>query len=584
MQKKNGTTVVKKENSKFLSALFFAKDISGIGSARVRRPLFSKLGRLADRISKTVTYTSTRTFGYMLISFGLVSLIMHLAKYYFMDDPVVQLSTLITSAVLAIVGLPLIFIDKPMCLALQDFVLTDYIFFEFFSIKRMRSEENVRTIHPIVGVLIGFVPAVFAFFFSIEAVLGVLLGLLFVAVSLVSPEFPFLFLILAIPYINLIPASDIVLVGIVLLILVSFFRKVLLGKRVYVFGISDVLIFIFVAIIIGFGVIGGGSESTLGAWIMAAATLGYIPTANMIVNRRLADCTVNAVIVSAVPASLYSVVTYIIGLANGEMNPTGAFMQSPESFAAFLAVATVMTLFLAREFTGIKRVPYVLSAVLFALALFATQCAPVLLLLPLGVIAYLLITMTRLPGELLLVLYLVPLAVFFLPGSVLYTVSDTLDMPLTLGEMRAQFASALDIFASNVFVGVGADGTANASTAPVFNTMLAFACKFGVFAFVAVALIVILRLRQVSVYSRYLNSSSLRSLSDMTLLSIFVLLVFGWFYDVTASPDIYLLFFSVFGMSTASLRVSKREYDDSLGYFGDNIGADSSDADITIKR
>ena len=62
------------------------------------------------------------------------------------------------------------------------------------------------------------------------------------------------------------------------------------------------------------------------------------------------------------------------------------------------------------------------------------------------------------------------------------------------------------------------------------------------------------------------------------------LLMLGWFADVSRDMSVYALFFLVFGMSTASLRISKNEYEDRQRYFGDNRRVDSSDADITLKK
>lgn len=572
-------TAPQKGKSRFLSALFFAKDISGVGSARVRSPLYGRLGRATDRIFETLSYSSTRFYGYAATSFGLISLLMHLVRYYLETNPTVEASTLIASAVFAIIGIPLIFADKPMCIALQDFPPTDFVLFEFFSIKRMRREASVKALPPIVGILLGAVPAVFAFFFGIAPVVGILVTAVFVAISLVSPEFPFLFLLLAIPYVKLIPYSPVVIAALVLLILISFFRKVAVGKRVYVFGISDVMILFLVAVIIGFGVIGGGRESTVDSWLTAALTLAYIPAANMVVNRRLADCAVNAIIASAAPASVYSVTCYVINLARGERAPSSAFMSTPAAFAAFLLAALVLSLMCAKELKGGKRALYLLNTLLCILALVTTEYAPVLISLVVLIPAYIIVVHTELVKELLIIVYAIPVVFFLLPADALYAISSAFDMPLTLGEMRAGFIASLSLFGENVFTGVGADGAPT-----VMNTVIGFACRFGVFAIIVLFLIVVLRLRQVSVYSRYLKSSALEGLSDMTLLSMFALLAVGWFYDIGADFEMHLLFFVIFGLSTASLRVSKKEYDDSLGYFGDNISVESSAADITIRK
>lgn len=583
-RKKDGT-VKATGNSRFFSAISYSKEISGFGSSVMKHPVFSRIGKGLGRFIKKLLFTSMRTYGYFLASFGLISLLLHLAKYYFQDNPEVQLSTLIISAALAIVGIPLIFIDKPMCIALQDFAVTDYILFEFFSLKRIRNEENTKDIRSIVGAAVGIVPAVFAFFFPIQYVLATILSLILLVISLISPEFLFTALILAIPYLRLLPYSEFFVAACVVVMLVSFFRKVMIGKRVVLLDLTDVFVLFFVAVIIGFGIIGGGTESTEASWYTVLLTLGYIPAANIIVNRRLADCAANAFIIAAVPTSVYAVVTYIIGLASGNPTPSAAFMGAPSSLALFLLIAAAMCIFYIKGHRGIVRAVYAVMLVLIALALYATQCVPVLIVLPLSAVSYFIITRTRLPKEVILLLCAAPLIVFALPADALYAVSEFLGMEIPLGEMRGRFGESLMLFRDNIAVGLGSDAEVGANgEGYLFNTPLGIGCRFGIFALIAFTLLILFKLRRISMYSKYFATSSLRSLSNMTVLAIFTVLTLGWFYDAFANTEMYLVLFIILGMNTSALRVSKKEHDDMLYYYGDNRRMDSSDADITIKK
>lgn len=584
MSPRKDESVRTKNKSRFFSLISYSKEVSGFGSSVVRYPAIAKAEKSTGKAIKKLLFAPMRAYGYLLVAFGLFSLILHLAKYYFADNPVVQLSTLIISAVLAIVGIPLIFIDKPMCMALQDFVLTDYIFFEFFSLKRVRNEESVTNIHPIISALAGMIPAIFAFFFPIQYVLAVIFSLILLVISIISPEFLFTALILAIPYARLLPYSELVIAVAVAVILVSFFRKVMLGKRVWLIDLTDLFVFFLVAVIVGFGIIGGGDESTKDSWFVVIMLLSYVPAANIIVNRRLADCAANAFIISAVPTSIYSIVTYTIELVGGNPAPSSSFMSTPASFAAFLLAAAAMCIFYIKGHRGVVRAVYAVILVLIGLALFTTWCAPVLIILPLGVVTYFVLTRTRLPKEVTLVLCAVPLLVFLLPADTLYIVSDFFNMPITLGEMRGRFVEALRLFKDNIITGVGADAAEGAGGVEhLFNTLIGLGCRFGIFAVIAFVALLLFKLRRVSLYSPYLTASSLRSLSNMTVLALFMILTLGWFYDVALNAEMYLVLFIILGMNTSALRVSKKEHDDMLEYYGDNSGMNYSNADITIR-
>lgn len=574
-----------KEKSFMFELVTYGKEISGFASSAMRHPIIASIGRLAGSLVKRLLYASTKVYGGFLESFAVVSLLLHFAKYYFADNPEVRLSTLIISAVLALVGIPLILIDKPLCLALQNFSFTDYLLFEFFSIKRMRGEDDVKKVHTAVGIIIGLIPAVFTFFFRIEHVLLVIAAVLVATVSIVSPEFLFILTIIAIPYVGFLPFGEITLSVAVLLLLISFLRKVVLGKRVMMVGLTDLFVLLFVAVIIGFGVIGGGGESTRESVMIAILALGYFPAANIIVNRRLADCSANAFIIAALPASLVAFIQFIISCVKGTPSASSSVMREPYQLAAFLLAAAALCIYyITVGKTATKVVYLVILAVLFA-GIFATWCAPVLIILPLSAIAFLIFRRTKLPLEVLMLLCALPLLIFFLPSDALYTVSSLFKMEIPLGEMRGRLISSFGVFADNALVGLGADAAiAGDGEIHYFNMLLGIGCRFGVFAFASLVLLIMFKLRRVSVYSRYLKYSSLDALSGFTLIAVFSVFVLGLFYDVTAAMEIYLVIFVILGMNTASLRVSKKEYDDMLGYFGDNRGIDSSVADITLKK
>lgn len=566
---------------RFLSALFFAKEISGISSGREKKHFLSRFNKLIDSIMKSLAYTSSRAIGFFFLSFGLLSLIMNLSKYYFADNSTVKLTTLIICASFVVVGVPLVFIEKPLCIMLQDFVITDYIFFEFFSIKRMRRDEKIKTIPNLVAIIIGLILAILALLFSVESVLLIFGLVIFATVSFVSPEFPFLFTVLILPYVSVFPTPDFILAVLLAFTLFSFFRKVRLGKRVYVFGISDVLIFVFALVVFVFGIVGKGEATVRENLAYFIFSLAYIPTANMIVNRRLGDCAVDAVLASATPVAIYSLIVHIMRLM-GVADASYDLIGSGESVAALLLVASAFALFCIPHMKGAKRVVTIVELIFYMASLLTSNLVPVLIILPVFFVTFAIVFKLGSSKVWALFLFLLPGAVFLLPPSVLASISSFFSMNVTLPEMRGQLIYSIELFIKNAFLGVDY----SSDTALLFtNTPIGIGLRFGVFALAIITLILFLRLRQLTLYDGYLrSSSSLLRLSSMTFLAMMSLLMLGWFTDVSKDMSIYALFFLIFGMSTASLRISKNEYEDRLRYFGDNRSVDSSDADITLKR
>jgi len=402
-------------------------------------------------------------------------------------------------------------------------------------------------------------------------------------IAFVSPEFPFLFMMLLLPYLSGTPYSTEILVSLSLISLLSFSRKVFLGKRVYAFGASDILILIFVLAIVAAGVIGGGKDSTAGALSLVAIAFVYIPAANIIVNRRLADCAVNSVVFSAAPVAIYAIVDYVITWVGGERQPTSSLMSTPEVLAAMLTATFLLALVSMRGMRhSVQKGIYVVFLVICAFALFATHCVPVLIVFAVSLIAYAIIANVSLPKELLIFPFCAPLLIFLLPPSLLATVSEGLGMSMTFGEMRGQMLSALELFRENLVLGIGANGFDVGEGYPYFNSPLGIACRFGAVAVGALAVLLLIRLRQASVYSLCLKNSSVRRTSNMTLLSLFALMTLGWFYDVFSDLSVYTLFLAVFGMSTAALRISRSEYDTRHELYDDQRNLSFSALDVSV--
>lgn len=574
-----------KRKNTFYNALFFSKEIDGLPVKSARPFLSGAVPKFINGAARSVAYSSTRTYGWCVLTFGILSLIIHLAEYYFSAEPAVELYTLIIAASFAIAGIPMMLVDKPMCIALQEIPITNYIFFDFFSIKKMRKNESVKPLPHIVGVLIGVIPAVLAFFFGMEYVCIGILALVIAVLSFVSAEFPFLFMLLSLPYLTVIPQSDIILVCLSLLALLSFARKVFLGKRVYVFGISDVFALLLALVIIATGVIGGGESSTANALILTALTLTYIPAANIIVNRRLADCAINSVIISVVPIAVIAIIRYIVSWIGGQRTAQSSLASSPSALSVWLVVAFVFAFYAIRHLKSyIGRGIYIFFLVLFALAIFTTECAPVLILLVPSVIAYFIIANYNLPKELLIFPFALPPVIFLLPRSALHSISEFFNLSITLGEMCAQLGTAAELLADNLFVGIGANGFSPDQNYPYFNTPLGIGIRFGVVAMAILAILFLLRMRQISAYSPYLKISTVRSFSTATLVALFALVSVGWFYDVFVDMSIYCLFFAIFGMNTSSLRIAKEEHDGRLELYDDKRSMESSALDITLLK
>ena len=334
------------------------------------------MARFFERLTKVVSYTPARTYGAILCVFGALSLALHFVKEYIGLQQDNSLSTLIISSVFALLSIPFIASDKPLSIGLQNNFVTDYVFFEFFCIRRMHKSESERGIPPIFGILFGVIMAVVGMFVPLWTVALGFGILVYLFLTFLSPEFSFFSMFLIMPYLSF-DTDGIFLAIMVAATLISYARKVASGKRVYFFEQYDFLLFVMLFCILISGIFVKGVESFVSSVVMILLGMGYVLSSSLVTNRRLADCLINAVIISSLPVSVIAIVESSVKIAKyGFMSFTGASatFDKPHTLAIFLLV----TLSLSMYFVDVKRrravkVIYSVFALINFAALFFTM-------------------------------------------------------------------------------------------------------------------------------------------------------------------------------------------------------------------
>ena len=115
------------------------------------------------------------------------------------------------------------------------------------------------------------------------------------------------------------------------------------------------------------------------------------------------------------------------------------------------------------------------------------------------------------------------------------------------------------------------------------NLFLEIGLEAGIVALASLVLLIIVRFRHRAVYKSYVKDSQLSLISTMTAIAITCLIILGTTYYLFENMAILYLFWFVFGLGSAALRVAKREHDDKILYYEDIESPDSSVADIKIR-
>ena len=328
----------------------------GMGSSLSGRIAKSKIAIFFESLKKRIVFASSRAYGTMFLSFGILTLLLHFADYYFRDLPSSDAFALIVGAIFALISVPLLFTDIPFSDIFQKWSVTNSLIFDYLCINRMRKEDTSDTarLSPAVPIIIGAVFAVLGFFLTVKLILIAAFAFVFLALAFSSPEFSFLITLLGLPVFPILPYGTVILVCLVLITAMSFIGKAAVGKRIFHFEQYDALLILFILFVLVSGIFNKGLQSFESALVMISLLLVYFLASNIIVNRRLADNSINTVIISSVPTAIYAIVLYFTSsVPEGWIDPVfegtitsraSSTFGNPNIYSVFLLVSIIFSL------------------------------------------------------------------------------------------------------------------------------------------------------------------------------------------------------------------------------------------------
>ena len=600
MKKNNAISILTGYEGSGTGKKFRSVELRGVAHKKLRKISNARVMRTISSIFRRFACTAARTYGGFFLTFGLATLILHFAKGNFSADGM-NISSLVAGTLCALLSIPLLLCDKPIATALQDFALTDFILHEFLSVKRTHCNPGEPFYDAWLAVPLGAALAAAGFFLPVGVVLGAVGALALLSLSVVSPELPLILSVIYAPFAFIGGYGYTAFQILILLTVFSYLRKVAVGKRSCVFEQYDFILLIIAVFVSLSGLVNRANGSLRSAFLIVTIMLAYVPVSNMISNRRIADRVIAAVAVSSFAVSSAAICGYILD-SLGVALPDVIYRILPDmtpylkstTLAAYIAVSSLLTLsrISSRRGAG-ERLLFILIFLIQLTALALTFRYYVAAVLLLSLLAFPLLRLRRLSGASLAALSLVPAVVFLLPDSATGKILGAIGLPTGMisGQEELIKNSLSMISGGRTFVGVGiGSGAFSAEYAKRFgaeatsagNLLVGIACEAGVIAAVMLALLFIARACHTSAYRRYTLISSvgdILSASCASLLSFFALGIWGFAFR---EPMMFFMFILTFGIGSAVLRISKKEYDDHHIYSGEDMSPDSATADITL--
>lgn len=592
----NGYESTSGDNAPDTGKRFFLRTVSGTVTHSKKRLSSTRPVRFIDWLGKLVAYTSTKAYGAAFLSFGLLTIFLHFSHDLLGAYTTPTDAELIVGIVFAVLSVPLLLFDRPMCIALQDFVLTDFLLFEFFCIKRMHKIAYRNSVPTVLAILFGIIPAVIGYFLPIETVTFAMISVAVTAIAFLSPEFSLFASFIILPYVSYLPYEGFIIPAIIVVTFLSLLRKVYFGKRYLNIEQYDVFLGIMMIAILISGIFVKGVDSFTSSLSMIVLMLGYVLCSNLVANRRLADRAVNAIIVSSIPAFVATTVGFATAISENRVFDVlryglpGSF-DDPAEYAAFLVVILTLTVAGIKQSHGGAKLFYVgvFLINLFALVLTAQRFAVLVLLI--GFIAYFALKLRAAAGLILPILFVIPYAVLYMPSEMLDVIFAETIGGLRAGDLFHLWRTAIDVLRENLWVGIGIGevsfgeefaGTGYGGVSDAHNIFIELGLEAGVIALFCFVVILLVRLRHRAAYYKYTKVSQVSTLSPIISVAIFALLSLGATNYIWSDVSTAYLFWSVLGIGSATLRVAKQEHDDRVLYYDGARSASSAVVELEV--
>ncbi len=256
---------------------------------------------------------SLRSYGKSLFFFGVYTVIVYLIRLVVPSLPHSDIGYLITGLSICIIALPTFLSKDSLAQALDSGILTNMLCSEFLGYRKECFEiaQKGSRIKNNILIFLGMILGMFTLFIHPLLILLSLLLILAVVIILNTPEIGVLFALFFLPFLSFfdIPAT---ILGIeVLLTAISYFIKLIRGKRILRIELIDLAVLLFFLLLFFSGTITAGGEKGLEEVLLSCCLmLGYFLTVNLIRTELWLKRCVLAFTFSGTAVAIWGIVQY----------------------------------------------------------------------------------------------------------------------------------------------------------------------------------------------------------------------------------------------------------------------------------
>ena len=315
----------------------------------------SNVKRWVLSLTRAIRHCTGRFFGVLSLTFSMYVVLMYIIRKYGIFDTA-PVSYLVVSGIVALLGLPLLFEkQKTLGSILLDSRFFSWLLFDFFGLRYETFRDTAPPIKKtsvafIIGMILGCVTVLIPPL-TILMVLGMVL---YLYLSLVSPEAGFLLCLFFLPFLSVFEHPTVVLCALVICILAGYSIKLFRYKRVFRFGVFEWLLLLFMLMVLFGGTRNASMMLSMEMPVMLLLMSGTVVAANLLRTKDMIIHAVEAFCFSCVVSAVVGICEYLLGQASLDWidiemfsdidGRAVAFFENPNVLGTYLCLGAPLTM------------------------------------------------------------------------------------------------------------------------------------------------------------------------------------------------------------------------------------------------
>ncbi len=524
--------------------------------------------KLFLRLVNTLLSMKVRTLGVALFIWGFCSVSVGFIKTYvatFVDNDFLLIYQGIALVVFAV---PLLAGKSELGFLLANGKITGFIIRDLIEVKKERVVREGGAENTVVPVFLGLLLGISSIFFDPLKVIGIIFALVYIAVVFYKPEFGVAVAVASIPF-----ASPLFICAEIICVTLAFLIKVMRGKRSIHFGTLDIAVFFFALFVL---LRGAFSADFLISAKLFSYILIYFLITNLVKTRAMLYKLLGFMLISFFISACYGVaqnffdvsniLSPVFRLQNGGVT---SFFESPRVFGQFasLVLPLSFSLFAVGEKAD-KKFCYFMTIAVGLISLVFTSSRATVFATVLSVLIYFMIVNRRVLVASFFAIFLLVVCVPLMPESVQNVFAGMSDITSGIDTLEVgSFERLAEILKNFWIVGIGVGDKALSEVFASYNythyqlnAFVQMLLQFGVLGLLAFVFAVYLCISKFCTWTSFYYEREIKLLSGASLAGIMSLFVQGLFINVFHSPQIFVTFFAVAGILSASINCTKKEY------------------------